>query len=446
MPTDIHESMTTHGQDAMPSDQPSIPTLYTASGAHRLDLRAADNFLMRFCGLMLRRPLRPTQGLLITRCASVHCGLMRYPIDVVYLDRQGVVTKCVAGLKPWRTSAGNAGRDSDGNRHRRACHTLELAAGAIASMSIRRGDRLSHPLIAPQPAPVQARPASSQRGSAMVEFTVVGPVISMLGLAMLQYGMLFFAKDQINHASFMAAREGAVAHADLGAVHAAYLRALVPMYGGGQSPDELATSLAKAGTDMADNVSIELLNPTQQSFSDFNDAALQAVLKTGSKRVIPNTGQAFKSQEVRSTSGQTIQDANLLKLRITHGYLPKIPMVGHLYTLYLQWLDPGTNAFHTKLVNDGRIPVVTHVTLHMQSEAIEPDSPVSIPGAGNNGTPTNPGNPPATNRPPPDCPTAGCSTTPTEPPPAPACNPLLDSNQCRPPACVSTPNMCCMPT
>jgi Flp pilus assembly protein TadG len=43
-----------------------------------------------------------------------------------------------------------------------------------------------------------------QRGSAMIEFAVVAPIITLLGLALLQYAMLFFAKNQINHAGFMA--------------------------------------------------------------------------------------------------------------------------------------------------------------------------------------------------------------------------------------------------
>jgi uncharacterized membrane protein (UPF0127 family) len=54
---------------------------------------------------------------------------MRYPIDVVYLDRHGVVTRCVTNLKPWRASHSSF----DGPR---AAHTLELAAGAITVLAL----------------------------------------------------------------------------------------------------------------------------------------------------------------------------------------------------------------------------------------------------------------------------------------------------------------------
>lgn len=413
-------------------------TLFTASGAHELALRTANNFLARFRGLMLSAPLGPAEGMLITRCPGVHSAFMRYPIDVVYLDRHGVVTGCVPQLKPWRASHSRIAGP-------RATHTLELAAGAITALGIAPGDRLDHPCLE-RPVPVRTQARAKQRGSAMIEFSVVGPLIAMLGLGTLQYGMLFFAKNQINYASFMAAREGSFAHADLGAVQQAYARALAPMYGGGETPGEVAQSVAKASADMAGNLQIELLNPTKESF-EWNDPALQALLKTGNRRVIPNGALATRLnqadwQGVRSPSGQSLQDANLLKLKITHGYLPKVPVVGKLYLAYLKLADPHTDDFQTKLIDGGRIPVVTHVTIEMQSDAIEPDNPLSIPGAGNGGKPANPGSPPDTQGPPPDCTDLSCSdpAAPPSPDPEPACNPFTDPNHCEPPPCSQ---ICC---
>lgn len=253
-----------------------------------------------------------------------------------------------------------------------------------------------------------------QHGASMVEFTIVAPIITLLGLALLQYGMLFFAKNQINHASFMAARAGSMANAKLDVIANTYTKALIPLYGGGRNTAELAESYAKAYADLnlTPNLRIEMLNPTQESFTDWGEDP-QIRKKHGGKRAIPNGGLAHrKSSDVKNNSGQNIQDANLLKLKITQGYLPKVPFVNTIYKHYLRWLDPGTDAFYTQIVNAGRIPVVTHVTLHMQSDAIEPDNPVSTPGAGNNGKPTDPGDPPVTTQPPPNCTTVGCSTLP----------------------------------
>jgi outer membrane protein OmpA-like peptidoglycan-associated protein/uncharacterized membrane protein (UPF0127 family) len=387
----------------IPSESAMPATLlHTRSRSYPLQLRVADSFLRRLRGLMLSKPLAEASGLLLTNCPSVHGAFMRFPIDVIYLDRGGVVLKCVPQLRPWRASVSNAGRDPQGRRYPRARHTLELAAGAIARYGIAPGDCLQHPLLDLPAAPPAPRRFGRQRGASMVEFAIVGPIITLIGLALVQYGMLFFAKNQMNQAAFMAARAGAVGNAQLSSVKLAYAKALVPIYGGGQTVTQLATSLATAEADVAANTRIELRNPTKESFADWNDEALQKKLNTGAKRVIPNSNQAFKDGEVRDASGQTIQDANLIKLRITQGYKPTVPVVGSIYKVYLKWQDPGTDAFHSKLIADGRVPVVNDVTMHMQSDAIEGET-ISSPGKGNGGNPVNPGDPAGPSKPPPNC-------------------------------------------
>ena len=383
-----------------------------------LAVTVASGFWGRFRGLMLHPGLAPDQAVLLADCASVHTCFMRFALDVVYLDREGTVVRLVPRLRPWRFSAGGKG----------AAHVLELAAGGIARFGIRAGERLEE-CLRRRPAsagagsesmkrPRRAAAQTRQRGATMIEFAVVGPIITLLGLTVLQYGMLFFAKNQINHAAFMAARAGSMGHAKLDTVQQAYLKALIPLYGGGRNESELAGAYAKAIADTAGNVEIKLLNPTKESFDDWSDPALQQ--KYGA-RAIPNSGLSFKNQnEIKNNSGQNIQDANLIKLRITHGYAPKVPLVGTIYTKYLQWLDSGTDSFHTRLVNAGRIPIVTHVTLQMHSDPVE-DVTVSTPGMGNNGNPgdpadpADPGDPPSGAADPPDCVTVGCTVQDTPP-------------------------------
>lgn len=454
-------------------------TLHTKTGEHPLHLRIAVHFITRFVGLMLHAPLQRDHSVLLTRCSSVNTAFMRCPIDVIYLDDDGTVLKCVHNLKPWRGSFSHTGRDEDGRRIRRAEHTLELAGGGIEQFGIRPGDRVRHALLPPCAAPSAVSDADAppytatqdghvirrrartgrsfprlhQSGAAMLELAVVGPVITLLGLAVLQYGLLFFAKNQINHAGFMAARAGSMGHADLSKIRQAYERALIPLYGGGRNDAELQDAMDNVRTDLKGHIQIELLNPTKESFDDWSDPVLQRTIGNGKAssggdaRVIPNSNLSSKNpNQIGSASGQNIQDANLIKLRITHGYEPKVPLIKLIYLVYLKWLDDGKDTFHTQLVNDGRIPIVTHVTLQMQSDAIEPDNPVSVSGPGNNGIPTTGGssspgadegsgtpgagnndNPDGsgnggadTGNPPPDCLTIGCtvgntSATPTDP-------------------------------
>jgi uncharacterized membrane protein (UPF0127 family) len=56
---------------------------------------------------------------------------MRFPIDVVFLDRDNVVVKVVHGIKPWRMALGGGGKNA-----------LELPAGTISSAGIANGDQL----------------------------------------------------------------------------------------------------------------------------------------------------------------------------------------------------------------------------------------------------------------------------------------------------------------
>jgi uncharacterized membrane protein (UPF0127 family) len=451
---------------------PQSSFLVTTTGEHRLNLRIANGFFSRLRGLMLAAPLQIGEGMLLSKCRSVHTCFMRQQLDLLYLDEAGFVTKCVPHLSPWRASTSN-GKDAFGNRFRPALHVVELAAGTIAQWKIKVGSRVRlHALnqanvfnltklnrrseqcrgtgtsmrTAKKAAPsitfstltmhtedrsqsaqrpsitapdsannvtklTSQRRRSSQRGSVMTEFAIVAPILTLIGLASIQYGLLYFAKNQYNHAAFMAARAGSTGNANVEAIKDAYARALIPLYGGGTDAAKLAESLQKARADVDANTQIEMLNPTAESFLDFNNPELQKALGLSGQRVIPNGGLAYKKAAiVPGNSGQNIQDANLLKLRITQAYKPQVPVIGAMYTRYLQWLDNGVRAFDTQKIKLGFIPVVTSVTLQMQSDAIE-GKPISSPGRGNGGVAVDPGMPPVASTQPPSCSSALCTTS-----------------------------------
>jgi hypothetical protein len=89
----------------------------------------AETFWPKFRGLMGRSSLPADEGMLFRPAGSIHMFFMRFPIDVVFCDRELRVVKVVRGLKPWRTAAA-----------RRAKVTIELAAGAAAGLE--PGDQL----------------------------------------------------------------------------------------------------------------------------------------------------------------------------------------------------------------------------------------------------------------------------------------------------------------
>ena len=65
----------------------------------------AHGLWLRFRGLMCRRTLGESEGLLIPHCRSVHTCLMRFPIDLVYLRDESEVVRIVGAVKPCRVSS-----------------------------------------------------------------------------------------------------------------------------------------------------------------------------------------------------------------------------------------------------------------------------------------------------------------------------------------------------
>jgi uncharacterized membrane protein (UPF0127 family) len=85
----------------------------------------------RMRGLLGRSGLEPGSGMLIDAAPSVHMFFMRFPIDVVFLDRDWRIVRVVHALKPWRVASA-----------RRAVAALELPAGTAAEAGLEEGDVL----------------------------------------------------------------------------------------------------------------------------------------------------------------------------------------------------------------------------------------------------------------------------------------------------------------
>ena len=86
----------------------------------------------RVVGLLATDRLEAGEGLLIERTQSIHMFFMRFAIDVVFIDKEGRVTKAVPHLRPWRVVWWARGA--------RDC--IELPIGAIASSGTVAGDQL----------------------------------------------------------------------------------------------------------------------------------------------------------------------------------------------------------------------------------------------------------------------------------------------------------------
>jgi uncharacterized membrane protein (UPF0127 family) len=83
-------------------------------------------------GLLGRSRLDPGTALVLTPCFAVHTVRMQFPIDLVFVNRQGVAVRIVRSLRPWRIAVATG-----------ANAVIELTAGSIARCDLRTGDRVA---------------------------------------------------------------------------------------------------------------------------------------------------------------------------------------------------------------------------------------------------------------------------------------------------------------
>jgi len=98
-------------------------------GAH---IRVAGNAVSRAIGLLGRQGLDSGGGLLIDPSSGIHTFGMRFPIDVIALDRSLRVCGLWPALPPWRIAGVGW----------KTCCVVELPAGVIEESGTRPGDQL----------------------------------------------------------------------------------------------------------------------------------------------------------------------------------------------------------------------------------------------------------------------------------------------------------------
>ena len=95
---------------------------------NRVPVRTTGQWSSRFLGLAGARELKKSRGVWVKRCSSINTFGFSQAIDVVFLSADGVVTKVVAGMKPWRMSSCPEART-----------VLELRAGLASRLNLAPG-------------------------------------------------------------------------------------------------------------------------------------------------------------------------------------------------------------------------------------------------------------------------------------------------------------------
>lgn len=65
----------------------------------------SNNFFTRLKGLLGKSKLPDGQGMIITPCKSIHTFFMKFPIDVVFIDKNYRVVEIIKDMAPGHTSS-----------------------------------------------------------------------------------------------------------------------------------------------------------------------------------------------------------------------------------------------------------------------------------------------------------------------------------------------------
>ncbi len=95
-------------------------------------IKIAKSLWGKTVGVMLWKDFGTSKGLLLPSTNAIHTFFVRFPLDVVFLDKDYKVIQVVEGLRPWSFSP----------IVWKAKHTLELPAGSIKRHKLEINDKI----------------------------------------------------------------------------------------------------------------------------------------------------------------------------------------------------------------------------------------------------------------------------------------------------------------
>lgn len=123
--------------------------LKTDSGEHSYSVEVAESEGDRRMGLMFRRSLPETSGMLFLyeppQASAMWMRNTYISLDMVFISADGLVHRIAANTEPFSTDLIPSGGD--------VAAVLELNAGQAAKIGLKRGDRVIFPGLGSQAAP-----------------------------------------------------------------------------------------------------------------------------------------------------------------------------------------------------------------------------------------------------------------------------------------------------
>ncbi len=93
-----------------------------------------NSLTFRSIGLLKHKHLNDDEGLLLMPCNGIHTFFMRFPIDVILLDKECRITRVIENILPWKIVLPTFKTHA----------TIELAGGSLARKGslLKKKDRL----------------------------------------------------------------------------------------------------------------------------------------------------------------------------------------------------------------------------------------------------------------------------------------------------------------
>ena len=147
----------------------------------------------------------------------------------------------------------------------------------------------------------------------MAETLLVFPVMFLMGLGVVHLGLVYQAQSNLEYAALMAARVGS-----LTSINVTRMRNEVALR---MAPSQIGP------TPFAPNdFIIEVINPTNAMFDACGQTPQDATVCVDACE-IPNFGLQYRDPAAWDCAGASIQDANLLRIKVTLRFDSKIPFM-----------------------------------------------------------------------------------------------------------------------
>lgn len=173
-----------------------------------------------------------------------------------------------------------------------------------------------------------------QRAQAMVEFLIIIPVLILLIFGAAQAAFIYSAKNGLNYATFQAARIGAMNSAQYQDMRRGLLRGMYPMFSQIEDPQRRMELTAEE----VDNfVLITRISPDSAAFNAWSEEH-DDLLDGEAAPAIPNDNLMYRPTQQKPVS---IQDANLLKIRVQYCMRLIVPIVDRLLSSGSRFVDRG---------------------------------------------------------------------------------------------------------